>query len=88
MIFSFVAEKFRTRSLLLKAVLSAVAVTAVELVFGIIFNIMFKMHVWDYSGVPLNFLGQICPRYTLLWCMLALGFVPLAELLNRKLAVE
>lgn len=88
MIFSLVADKFRNRSLLLKAVLCAVAVTAVELVFGIIFNIMFKMHVWDYSGVPLNFLGQICPRYTLLWGLLALGFVPLAEVLNRRLAVS
>lgn len=85
MIFSFVAQRFRDRSLLFKAVLCAVAVTAVELVFGILFNMILKMNIWDYSAVPLNFLGQICPRYTLLWGVLALGFVPLAEVLNRKL---
>lgn len=88
MIFSFVAERFQGRSLVLKALLCAVAVTAVELVFGIVFNLVLKLHVWDYSSVPFNFLGQICPRYTLLWCILAFGFVPVAEVLNKRLTVR
>lgn len=82
-LFSWVAERFETRPLILKAALCAVAVTAVELVFGVVFNIMLGMQVWDYSNVPFNLLGQICPRFSALWALLGLIFIPLAERLNR-----
>ena len=25
------------------------------------------LNVWDYSHVPMNFMGQICVPFTLLW---------------------
>ncbi len=84
-IFSVIAEKLRGQPLLYKAILCALGVTAVELIFGVIFNIILKMDVWDYSGIPLNFLGQICLLYTVIWGFLALVFVPLAELINKKM---
>lgn len=84
LIFSRVAENFRNRPLIFKAVFCALGVTAVELVFGIIFNIILKENVWDYSELPLNFLGQICPLYTLLWGALSCIFLPLADTLNKK----
>ena len=84
-IFSRVAERFKTRPLVFKASLCALGVTAVELLFGVVFNIIFGMGVWDYSDQPLNFLGQICPLYTLLWAALSLVFVPVAELLGAWL---
>ena len=86
-LFSFVAEKFISKHLVFKAVLCSLGVTAIELIFGIIFNIIFKMGVWDYSDLPLNFIGQICPRYTLLWAGVAMIFLPLAELLNKRIKV-
>ena len=54
------------------------------LVFGVVFNIIFKMNVWNYSNMPLNFLGQICPLYSLLWGGLSLLVLPIAQLLNEK----
>ncbi len=84
-IFSRVAEKYKEWPLLYKAILCALGVTAVELVFGVVFNIIFKMDVWDYSRVPFNFLGQICLLYTVIWGLFALLFVPLADVLNRRL---
>lgn len=86
MIFSRVAEKFRNRSLVFKSVFCALSITVVELIFGVIFNIILKENIWDYSKIPLNFLGQICPLYTMLWGIMGFVFIPLAEVLNKKFA--
>lgn len=86
-LFSLVAEGFSDMPLLVRAFLSAVGVTLVELVFGLIFNIMLGMRVWDYSKMPLNFLGQICPLFSLFWVGIALIFLPLADALNRKIKI-
>lgn len=51
-----------------KALVGGGIITAVELVFGIVFNIILGMSVWDYSSVPGNILGQICPAFSVLWC--------------------
>lgn len=51
-----------------KAIIGGGIITAVELVFGIVFNLMLGMSVWDYSSVPGNILGQICPVFSVLWC--------------------
>ena len=82
---SLIAERFREKPLLCKAFLCAISVTAVELIFGIIFNLILKMNVWDYSKCPFNFLGQICPLFSLLWGALGCIFIPLADIMNRRL---
>lgn len=84
-IFSRIAEKFKEKPLVYKAALCSLGVTAVELAFGIVFNMIFKMNVWDYSKQPFNFLGQICLLFTFLWGALGFIFVPLAEMLNEKI---
>lgn len=45
-------------------------ITAVELIFGCIFNLALKMKVWDYSQKPMNLWGQICLPYCILWFLL------------------
>ena len=30
------------------------------------------LHIWDYSSLPFNLLGQICLPFTVLWFFLAL----------------
>ena len=54
---------------LLRALVGAGIITLVELFFGLVFNRDYR--VWDYRGLPGNFLGQICPRFFLLWVGLA-----------------
>ena len=49
----------------LKPVAGAAAVTAVELVTGLLINR--QHHIWDYRDLPLNLFGQICLPYSLLW---------------------
>ncbi len=49
----------------LRAGAGAAIVTMVELAFGMAVNRDYA--VWDYRGVPLNFMGQICLRFSVLW---------------------
>lgn len=86
LLFSEIAQRYRGKPLMLKVLVAALGVTLVEWFFGVVFNILLQMNVWSYSHVPLNFYGQICLNYTVLWGVLALIFVPIAEAINRKLA--
>lgn len=47
--------------------LGDVCVLLLEFVFGVIFNIICKMNIWDYSNLPFNLLGQICLLFAVLW---------------------
>ncbi len=76
--FAKIGEKFKKFSLFTKACLGSVFVTFIELIFGIIFNIILKKGVWDYSKMPFNFKGQICLLYSLFWVVLSLIFIPLS----------
>ncbi len=72
--------------MIFKAALCSLSVTAVELIFGFLFNIVLNKEIWDYSNQPFNFMGQICLLYSALWGVLGLVFIPLADALNKKLA--
>lgn len=58
-------------SFFMKCVIGMIIITSIELVFGIVFNIILKEHVWDYSNTPLNLFGQICLPFSLLWFVLS-----------------
>ena len=83
--FTKIAEKYKHKPLILKAMLCAASATGIELAFGLVFNKALKMGVWDYSKMPCNFLGQICPTFSLLWCALAIPVLPLADFCNEKI---
>ena len=83
--FGYLSEKLQNKSILLKAVLGSGFVTFIELSFGIVFNIILKQNVWNYSNRFLNFKGQICPLYSVFWLVLSLVFIPLAQKVNRAL---
>lgn len=65
-----------------RCVLGAGIITAVELLTGLLVN---RQHqVWDYRQMPMNFMGQICLPFSLLWIPVSLG----AMLLYQKLDVS
>lgn len=57
-------------------------VTIVELLSGIILNLVLGWHVWDYSNMPFNFLGQICLPFTLAWIGLSAVAIVLDDFLR------
>jgi uncharacterized membrane protein len=66
-------ESFPTKiSLVSQMVISAVIITVVEFIVGMIVNVWLGLDVWDYSDLPYNFLGQICLLFSNIWFLLSL----------------
>ena len=51
-------------------ILGASSITAGELLTGLLVNRGYT--VWDYRALPMNFMGQICLQFSLLWLPLSL----------------
>lgn len=66
----------------LRCVTGAGIITAVELAAGMLCNREYR--IWDYRQVPVNFMGQICLPYSLLWIPVSLGAMALYELADKK----
>ncbi len=71
-------------SLPLRAVAGSAIVTMVELAAGMMVNRSYT--VWDYRAVPLNFMGQICPRFSLLWIPVSLAAIFLYNGMTKQIA--
>lgn len=69
--------------LLLRGVTGAGVITMVELLAGLLFNRDYK--VWDYRHLPVNFHGQICLRFFLLWIPVSLGAMALYRRISKKI---
>ena len=52
-----------------RAAVGALIITMVELAVGLAVNLDYR--VWDYRGQPGNYLGQICPLFSLIWIPVA-----------------
>lgn len=79
----FMIIKENKGNIWLKSFLCALSITIVELIFGIIFNLLFKMDVWDYSDKPFNFLGQICLPYFFIWYFLSFALTWLYKTMKK-----
>ena len=62
--------------------LGACIITCLEFLTGCIVNLWLGWDVWDYSGMPGNILGQVCPRYFLLWLPVSLAGILLDDWLR------
>ena len=69
-----------------RSVLCALSITAVELFFGLFFNRLLHLAVWDYSRLPYSFIGQICLGYSLLWFALSMPLTALLSPLCRRMS--
>ncbi len=68
----------------LKCLIGSGIITTVEFVSGCIFNKWLKYEVWDYSSLPMNFRGQICLPYSILWGFLTLPIIMLCNFLKKR----
>ena len=70
--------------LLLRGITGAGVITMIELLSGLLFNRDYG--VWDYRHLPMNFHGQICLLFFLLWIPLSLGAMELYSFLQKRLS--
>ena len=69
----YINIEFPRAPLLLRALAGTFIIVFFELMVGLIVNIWFEWDIWDYSDVPGNILGQICPLFSGAWFLLSLG---------------
>jgi uncharacterized membrane protein len=54
-----------------QCLIGAVIVTTLELAAGLLLNEVLGLGIWDYSAMPLNFMGQICLPFSIAWFFLS-----------------
>ena len=69
--------------MLLQMVQGAAIVTALELLVGLIVNRWLGWNVWDYSDMPGNLWGQVCPQFAAAWLVLSWAAVKLENLMHK-----
>lgn len=65
-----VGDRHGHRCLAARCLIGAACITAVEFCVGCVVNRALRWGVWDYSGNRGNLLGQVCPKFSALWCAL------------------
>ena len=68
--------------LLRQILVGACLITVLEFLTGCVVNLWLGWGVWDYSNKPGNILGQICPQFFLLWLLVSLAGIVLADWLR------
>ena len=87
-LFEKISKKMKNASVFLKALVGSATITLIEFIFGVIFNIILKKNVWDYSRMPLNLAGQVCALYSFFWLLLSLIFIPFASFIGKKIRTK
>ena len=66
-----------------QVIIGAAIATALELAAGLILNVWLGLGVWDYSHLPGNLWGQICPQFTLAWAALMIVSIKLENFMHK-----
>lgn len=82
---STISKTMKNSNLFKKALAGCGIITAIEFIFGAVFNLILKKDVWDYSRMPLNIKGQVCALYSFFWLVLSMIFVPLSGKVRNRL---
>lgn len=67
-----------------RSLYGAMIITAVEFLTGIVVNVILKWDVWDYSKLPFNLFGQICPFYFILWFLICIPIIKLFDYFHTE----
>ena len=77
----------RKWNIFLNALIGMLIVIAFELAIGLTAIHVFDTYLWDYNGIPGNFMRVVCPRWSLIWYGMCFGCVLVkrigTKILNR-----
>lgn len=79
----YMNTEFRRAPLLLRALAGTFIIVLFEFAVGLVVNIWFGWDIWNYSQVPGNLLGQICPQFAGAWFVLSLVLCHLLSKLHQ-----
>lgn len=72
--------------LVLRMVIGALIITLIELVTGIIVNVWLGLEVWDYTGQRMNYMGQVCLLFSLIWFLITLPIIGVYNIMEDFLS--
>jgi hypothetical protein len=78
----------RCMPLVLQMLIASLEITLIEFIAGVILNICLGLDMWDYSNMPGNVLGQICPEFSLIWYFMSFIGIYLGDLIRWALFGE
>lgn len=78
----------RCMPLVLQMLIASLEITLIEFIAGVILNICLGLDMWDYSNMPGNVLGQICPEFSLIWYFMSFIGIYLGDLIRWVLFGE
>ena len=81
----FINLALKTRSFVLRGLIGCAVITVAEFLTGVVVNLIFHLNVWNYSSIPGNILGQICPRFSFCWFLLSIAAVYIVIFLHWQL---
>ncbi len=70
--YNLIKNPFWNKAVLFAAM--AVGMTAVEYIAGIMCLRIAKVRLWDYSNLPGNIQGIICPQFSLIWSLFGAAY--------------
>ena len=82
LIVGLINEKFNY-SVLSQMVIGMVAVTVIEFVSGYVLNIKLGLGIWDYSNMKYNFMGQICPQFSMACFFLSYAIIYIDDYIRK-----
>lgn len=80
--------KLKNVKIVFKCLIGSGVITTIEFVVGCFVNLHLKMNVWDYSSLPLNLYGQICPIYSILWGFLTIPILFVCRKFKKIFKIE
>ena len=81
----YISLHCRSISVWSRALIGCAFITLAEFLVGLAVNLALGWKVWDYSGMPLNFMGQICLSYCALWYILCFPGMYICTLVEKKI---
>lgn len=86
MTFLMLINQSKQIDIVIRAVIGSFLITSLEFCVGSVVNISLNMNIWNYSGIPYNILGQICPKYSALWFLLCIPAFCLCDALEMLIS--
>ena len=71
-------------NLLIQTLVGTGIATVLEFIAGLVVNVILRWDVWDYSNLPGNIMGQICPQFMILWALIVVVAIILDDVIRWK----
>jgi len=69
--------------IMIQGTLGMLLITLMEFIIGLLWSVFPRIpHMWDYSNMPLNYHGIICVPFMVIWFMLSLVAIFVADSIN------